>query len=197
MRIIPDMGNQSQSKVFPSTAMRCTVTPWRNMSSKQRRTAHLQEHLPYELFMMRYTYLQMSEGQPLLRWNAFFAAFGVYARNLCQFLTDRKDSNNFKASDFAATFIARDADSIHGALLRLNKQVFHPAKDRVTDPKNKVSLTDALKVLDWIEKNIALFVAALDERYRAYWNPDKADPTKYGDDGTLHRGPTGPAHPTG
>jgi len=167
------------------------------LSSKGARIEHLKEHLSYEFLMMRYTYLQMSEGQTPLRWNASFAAFWVYARNLYEFLTSDRDTRNFNASDFVAAFSAKDAQKVHGVLHTVHAQVFHPGKNRVSDSERKAGLTKASKMQDWAEENMKLFVDALDEQYRQHWDPARADPAKYDDSNEpLQKGPTGPARPT-
>jgi len=54
----------------------------------EKQKAYLQEHLPYELKMLRYTYGQLLQKQHCLSWNAHFESFAVHARNLVNFLTN-------------------------------------------------------------------------------------------------------------
>jgi hypothetical protein len=56
------------------------------MSSRAKKVAHLREHLPYELHMLRHTFLKFTTVHDASDWNAYFVAFAVYARNLHDFL---------------------------------------------------------------------------------------------------------------
>jgi hypothetical protein len=82
--------------------------------------AWLDEHLPYELKMARYSFKQMQEtGVFYLDWNAYHSAFTVAACNLAAFLTNQE---KLKASDFAEGFKSRKRD-LAGTFAKLEPQV--------------------------------------------------------------------------
>ncbi|SRR5208282_4832603 len=120
---------------------------------------YLQEHLPYMLKMLRYTYGQMRQQQHYLSWNAHFESFAVHARNLTNFLTN-SDKGNFKAADFVTDYKARKGD-LSGPMSRLGDQVFHLAKRRPTEVVAKFNTDHAKDVSDWIETNFADFLTKL------------------------------------
>src|SRR3981189_2884944 len=98
------------------------------MNEDQQKRDYLDEHLPYMLKMLRYTYGQMLQKQHYLSWNAHFESFAVHARNLVKFLTN-SDARNFKAHKFVQDYKARVGD-IQGAMAKLEQQVFHLGKNR-------------------------------------------------------------------
>jgi len=76
-----------------------------SMAMKTEQRDYLQEHLPYMLKMLRYTYGQMLQEQHYLSWNAHFESFSIHARNLTRFLSN-KDRGNFKAAEFVKDYKA-------------------------------------------------------------------------------------------
>src|SRR3981081_1240019 len=98
------------------------------MNEDQQKRNYLDEHLPYMLKMLRYTYGQMLQKQHYLSWNAHFESFAVHARNLVNFLTNN-DTGNFKAKDLVPAYRARISDN-QGAMVLLREPVFHLAKRR-------------------------------------------------------------------
>jgi hypothetical protein len=157
------------------------------MSTEQR--DYLEEHLPYELKMLRYTYGQMLQEQHYLSWNAHFESFAVHARNLVKFLTN-SDTGNLKAGDFVQDYRARIGDE-KGAMTRLLNQVFHLAKKRPKEVVDKFDTKDAKEVSDWIEKNFRDFLSKLECEQRDLFDKAKSDPNN---DNALYItvGPTGP-----
>jgi hypothetical protein len=156
----------------------------------QQRQDYLDEHLPYELKMLRYTYGQMLQRQHYLSWNAHFESFATHAANLVRFLTNT-DTGNFKASDFVkGGYRARIGDA-HGAMEKLKRQVFHLAKNRPKTVIDKFSTEPhAKEVFEWIETNFADFLSKLGQ-LRKFFNDKKADPSQ--DEGLfIMVGPTGP-----
>jgi hypothetical protein len=79
---------------------------------------HLREHIPYELLMLRHTHRQLSQVDGQLDRNAFLEAFAVHARNLFNFLTNREDSRNLKASDFKSAYKRPAHQKLRGSLSR-------------------------------------------------------------------------------
>lgn len=129
------------------------------MATNDQRKAYLSEHLAYMLKMLRYDLQQMQQQQHYLSWNAHFESFAIHARNLANFLTNN-DTGNIKAADFVAGFKARKGD-LSGPLAKLEKQVFHLAKQRPTTVVGKFNTDDAKAVANWIEQNFADFLSEL------------------------------------
>jgi hypothetical protein len=139
----------------------------------QRKKDYLDEHLPYMLKMLRYTYKQMLEQQHYLSWNAHFESFAVHARNLVAFLTNN-DTGNFKAKEFVAQDYKAVKGDLQGPMKKLDEQVFHLAKTRPTDVVGKFDTKHAEIVSRWIEKNFADFLNQLGE-LRPHFNDKKAE----------------------
>jgi hypothetical protein len=159
----------------------------------QERRNYLDEHLPYMLKMLRYTYGQMLQQQHYLSWNAHFESFAVHARNLVKFLTNG-DTGNFQATQFVRGGYRARHDEIKGAMQKLEAQVFHLAKKRPREAIGKFSTEpDAENVRAWIEQNFSEFLSKLGD-LRPLFNDEKADPAK--DNGVyITVGPTGPGAP--
>ena len=149
------------------------------MSSIKDRCDWLREHLTYEVLMVRHAYEQLRATPKTVRdqlaWNASFAAFSLYARNLYSFLTNKVASGNFEAADYDRP--AADGKPLEDIMANLNQQVFHTGKQRRNDDRN-VGLEKATKVYDWIDANLKNFVDGLREPYKSAWDPDSADPSK-------------------
>lgn len=144
---------------------------------EQNKREYLDEHLPYMLKMVRYTYQQMEQPQHYLLWNAHFESFAVRARNLVKFLTNT-DDQNFKAKDFATGYKANNME-IRGRMSKLRDQVFHLGKNRPCNVIDKFDVDDAKAVLGWIEKNFAEFLTAMGDQ-SSLFNKEKADPANDG-----------------
>jgi hypothetical protein len=157
------------------------------MSSRAKKVAHLREHLPYELHMLRHTFLKFTTVHDASDWNAYFVAFAVYARNLHDFLTNDPDSRNFNAKDFVdefeATKLPKEIRSLMSQSLHL--QVFHLGKSRPTDVAEKVDVDRARQLGCWLETNFASFIDGLAPAYRSEWRWDAAGPHKITED-LLH-----------
>lgn len=134
----------------------------------------LDEHLPYELKMCRYSLLMMREMYPFyLDWNMSLASFAVAAGNLSAFLTNSDGSGNIKASDYVQGFKSRKGD-LSGVFARMEPFIFHLGKARPTE-KGKFSRDDAEMIAKWIEEEMAEFVSKLGS-YEKYWNGPLALP---------------------
>jgi hypothetical protein len=143
-------------------------------ASDAQRHVYLDDHLPYTVKMLHYTYSQMFPTQHRLSWNEHFAAFAVYARSLEKFLTN-DDKGNLKARDFM-DFEATKGRNIDGPMQLLDRQVFHLAKGRPTEAEDKFSLENAKAVYEWVKENFADFLAKLPPRLREHYNEKNADP---------------------
>ena len=136
------------------------------MADTQRKTDYLEEHLPYMLKMVRYTHGQMQQKQHYLSWNAHFESFAVNARNLMNFLSNG-DRGNMKAHDFVENGFKARVQDAERLLLKLAQQVFHLAELRPKTPVGKFNSDHAAEVLEWIDKNFAIFLDALAPEQRA------------------------------
>jgi hypothetical protein len=76
------------------------------MADHLQKAEYLEEHIPYMVKMLRYTYGQMQQEQHYLTWNAHFESFAIHARNLVNLLTNN-DTGNMKAHNFINGFRAR------------------------------------------------------------------------------------------
>jgi len=56
--------------------------------NKDELIAHFNEHVLFELLMLRYSYMRLSAQVDQISWNALFAAFNVSARNLYEFVSN-------------------------------------------------------------------------------------------------------------
>ncbi|MGP0060080.1 MAG: hypothetical protein ACLPID_12420 [Beijerinckiaceae bacterium] len=144
------------------------------MTSEAERKFYLNEHLRYEMFMLRYT-AQTLPLRAQLDWNVCVESLTVHARNLYLFLTNDKDAKNFKARDFVEKFNVRKDDT-KGIFERINRQVLHLGKARRSDVAGKISPDDVVTVSHWLEKHFMEFVGELKEPY--CWNEVAATPPK-------------------
>ena len=162
------------------------------MASREQRLRYLSHHLSYELLMLRYAHARLGDTRHKLMWNAFLEAFAVHARNLQFFLTNDKDSRNYRAEDFNEHFRAtkppvqiKDKVSVY---------IVHPGTNRSEEAKDKFNLDRANRAMPWIEREFARFLEELPASDKKYWRPELADPLKYNpelDDAT----PTACTHP--
>lgn len=164
------------------------------MASVTEKNEYIKDHLRYEFLMLCHTLLRMENTKHELDWNAFYESFAVHARILYDFLTNEKDSRNFKASDYVEEFEADKRDAAISIFKDLNAQVFHLGKRRPYVNSDKVCLPQAQKVYAWIKANFENFIDQLSEPYRSNWHWDNADPVKVGI--LISLGSTPPGNPT-
>ena len=158
--------------------------------SEKQIVEYIEEHILYELLMLRYSYSQIKSVPSQLDWNAFFVSFTVYGRNLYDFLLNHRDRNTFAAVDFTDNYRPPKAGTMSAIISRLNEQVAHLGQ-RTKDRARKVGLDAATQLFEWIELHMPTFEAAIRPEYQPYWNRDLADPTKVAGDAPS-AGPTGP-----
>jgi hypothetical protein len=126
---------------------------------------YLNEHVHYELLMLRYSLLRMAAPNDQLDFNANFVSFGVHARNLYKFL--RNDEGNSKAKDYAPMF---KTEGNLPPLRRWEEAIFHMGKSRpATAEDGKLVVSDAVVFANWTEDNFGRFIAEADEPYRSKW----------------------------
>jgi hypothetical protein len=161
--------------------------------TEEQKIAYLQEHLPYEVLMLRYAIDKITTGeittpQQQLDWNAHYESFVLHARNLYMFLTNG-DRSNVKASNFVPEFKAQKTNDTISTFQRLGTEAFHLGPERSTD--HKVAMNEAKAVKDWLLSNFSTFVGKLNDSYRVHWQPTRADPATQASAMTF--GPTGPS----
>ena len=148
------------------------------MSSSEDKIKHLDDHLPYELLMLRHTYQQVNSDRNALDWNAFHESFAVHARILLNFLINDAGSTNFQASGFSNFIAEKDATVQRIIRQDLNKQVFHLGKSRPSEADLKVAAANRKLVFEWIESNFRKFLEQLHKDWKPHWNSDRADLAK-------------------
>lgn len=126
---------------------------------------YVNEHLIYELLMLRYAKRQLDSCQDQLLWNAMFAAFNVSARNLYDLLSGGGDTRSVRLKDFeghAGTWCASSTAAISPTVDKLNRQCLHLGKDRTKVSDKKVALERIRHVFEWAESNVLSFMGNLD-----------------------------------
>ena len=137
--------------------------------------SYLEEHLSYEVVMLNYTFMRLLTLQPStpeeqLDRNAFLELFGVHARNLVDFLSEKSREDGRNASDYVPDFEAPDQAGVNQAIFRLEKQILEVTSLRATDPQQKFNVGDARELYAWIVPAILKFQGQLDPSYRARLN---------------------------
>ena len=136
----------------------------------KREQEFLAEHLRYEIGMLRYAHALINISPSGPDWNAYFECFATHARNLVQFLSDKRALNSFKGSDFASGYRQPKKDRIKGILQDMVEQVFHPTKNRKVRAAEKVNLGRCNVLATWVENALAEFNVKVDEKFLPYWN---------------------------
>jgi hypothetical protein len=153
------------------------------MTTTTQLTEHLQDHLPYELLMLRYTYARMQTETHDLVYNAMYECFCMHARNLWDFLHNEGTGNNLKAKELAKEYRAPEDQKAQRIInFDMQGQVFHFGKSRPSNQTDKIGLEKCKTVFDCLEKAFAEFMATnwTDPSLKAKFDQDRADPTKVG-----------------
>jgi hypothetical protein len=98
------------------------------MADEQEKIAYLEERISYELVMLNYTFMRLLTSRPStaeeqLDRNAYLESFGVHARNLVAFLSEKSPGDDRNASDYVPDFEAPDQARLQQVLFRLEKQI--------------------------------------------------------------------------
>ena len=135
----------------------------------------IDEHLPYEIDMLRGLFRQLfgkvepSAPDQRIQHFAQIESFCIHARSLLDFFSNRKspskDKDDAIASDFATGYTSPfvpETKSLKSLRCKLNKQIFHLTKNRKTVPDEKFNLNkDGTFVLQTIEPAIVRFTKNL------------------------------------
>jgi hypothetical protein len=128
---------------------------------------HLEEHIPSELLMLRFTLGKLQNEKHPLAWNAMLESFAVHARNLYWFLVNKRNhQEDYSACDFAKNYTVPNASDMTGPFQRLNRQVIHLGKQRKKINTDKFQTHHAEKVSEWIESAMLKFRDALGPEVR-------------------------------
>jgi hypothetical protein len=160
------------------------------MMTREELIEYFNEHILYELLMVRYAQKQLKTETQII-WNAMFATFNVSARNLYEFLNNKGSNNEVKVCDyqkFYGKFGRTPISDITGTLQKLNERCFHMGKKGPTAPDKKVNSQKIQTMLDWIEENMNRLVTNFDEEFRAEIQLQRANPNNQL--GTMTRWPT-------
>src|ERR1043166_2628722 len=163
--------------------------------SEQELLDYFNEHVLYELLMLRFSRSRL-QSAPQLLWNAMFSSFNVSARNLYDFLNNKGTKNEVNLHEYrkhANNFKLSSISDITGTLQKINEQVFHMGRKRPKDT-GKITLDRVERVFTWAESNMLGLVASFDEGFRSRIQMDRADPN-HQPTGYMS-GPTGPSAPT-
>jgi hypothetical protein len=139
----------------------------------------IKEHLPYEIDMLRYTYLWLVEMDPASEPNerkacrhALIESFCVHARSLMDFFSDYgSHATDALASEFTFSSFSPIIDQTEEPLktlkIKFNKQIFHLTQNRTTVEANKMeAITDGKQFLQLIEPAIVHFENNLKTEFR-------------------------------
>ncbi len=124
----------------------------------------IDEHLPYEIDMLRDTYsaLAATPAPTGVCKHALIKSFCVHARSLIAFFAKTPcRKGDAVAGDFTAGFVERldpCTEPLKSLWTKLNKQIFHLTKDRTILDSDKFDPgTDGTKILQEIERELLKF----------------------------------------
>jgi hypothetical protein len=140
---------------------------------------YFNEHVLYELLVLRYSYARLKGAKTQILWNVVFSAFNVSARNLYEFLNNKGSSNEVKCSEYlkhAKTFRLSSVGQVTGTLQMLNEQVFHMGRKRLGDRGHKVNMERVHQISEWIEENVVQLVGSFEETFATKIQMQRADP---------------------
>jgi hypothetical protein len=114
--------------------------------------AYFEDHVSYDVVMLNYTFMRLMTLQPStpeeqLDCNAFLESFGVQARNLVDFFSEKPREEGRNASDYVSDFEAPDQTRLKQALARLERQILDVTlfdrriHKRSSTPATRVSFT--------------------------------------------------------
>jgi hypothetical protein len=131
------------------------------------------EHLPYEVEMMRYTYSRLESKMDQAAINVHIEAFCLHIRNLLEFLESKKMPS---AGAFAAPgwkgFDGVPAAQLSAVRALLNNQISHlVANQRTTDPTKKIGGKERMQMLMLIETELERLRQGLASGWAASWKP--------------------------
>jgi len=133
------------------------------------------EHLHYEISMLRATYAYMCVGSfgDILN-NALIESFCTHARNLIEFFR-YKDPCDYHPVEFVTDKFRKNTQFIDDSLFTtINEQISHISYYRTADPSKKIDGTFRAKVIAALEAEIGRFNKHLTDHFRARWKFSQA-----------------------
>jgi hypothetical protein len=142
--------------------------------NKQEKVDILEEHLPYEIMMLRYAFDQLQTLERGLLANAFIETYCLHARNLIDFFW--ADASPKGRTPTANHFTTRDYLKVRGPDVRrgdlyaeLNHQIAHLSYNRTRNHREKIDGRDRAILLQAIEAAVSEFGQHLRDEYKQYW----------------------------
>jgi hypothetical protein len=137
---------------------------------------YFNEHVFYELLMLRYSKQRLENGGDQLLWNAMFAAFNVSARNLYYFV-GKRDGANVNVADYRTycqTFDRGSIEDVKNTLESLNAQCLHLGRKRYKEAEKKINLDKIRAVSAWIESRMDNLLKSFNNDFRSKLRPEWA-----------------------
>ena len=136
------------------------------MPSDEEITKCLDDHLPYEINMLRVAARGLSEvGARGMSANIFIEVFCVHARNLIEFFDGRwAQPDDLMASELAGYTCKVDLKEQRD---RINKRIAHLTAERVRGDGNKISHLECLRTYIELENEIERFMEGLTPEMRS------------------------------
>jgi hypothetical protein len=139
---------------------------------------YFNEHVFYELLMLRHSKQCIQKADTQIIWNTMFAAFNVSARNLYDFLNnkgDRQTDVNVDDYKLLRTDTRRGSISdVQGTLQMLNAQCFHMGNQRSKEVDKKVSLDRIRTMSAWVVSNMDDLLKSFRDDFRSKLRPEWA-----------------------
>jgi hypothetical protein len=140
---------------------------------------YFNEHVFYELLMLRYSKQCLEETKDQYLWNAMFAAFNVSARNLYDFLNNNGNRGTDVNVDDYKLFrrdTHRDSTSdVTGTLGLLHAQCLHMGKKRTKESDKKINRVRIETVSDWVQSNMDNLLKTFNDDFGSKLRPEWAD----------------------
>jgi hypothetical protein len=136
----------------------------------------MNEHLPYELGMLRHCFTQLHTAKKR-DYNAYMEAFCIHARILKEFLGNKPEAGNLKARHYNNDFEWKPPSRLIGAFQKIGPQATHLSQRRPTgSSEDKFTFKDAKEVFGWLEPAMCEFIEA-NTAYNKHWNDEEAPRT--------------------
>ncbi|SDH76971.1 hypothetical protein SAMN05216338_101328 [Bradyrhizobium sp. Rc2d] len=141
----------------------------KNVTAAQKKD-FWEEHLPYEIEMMRAIHHVALQGSPTQAMhNAMIESLMVHCRNLIEFFKYNPPC------DFSPTFFTEGTFRVNRNFInkslydKINQQISHLTSARTSVSKDKLGPYEWGQIIDAIEKELVRMEAALTPAWRADW----------------------------
>ncbi|MGJ5135703.1 hypothetical protein [Bradyrhizobium oligotrophicum] len=164
----------------------------------------ISHHIPYEVRMMRQTYVMLSDGSACL-WlsqtiiNALIESFSIHARSLIEFFSgkDSPSGGMAYAKHFAKDGYEPCSEDGPGVSFKhkLNAQIAHPSYWRTSNDEEKLSAKDRAALMQFVEGELVRLSSTMKENFKPHWPEDMVPEPRSELVGHVHV--LGPAGATG